>query len=639
VEVVGNLAYVCDYNYGLEIINVTDVSNLYNVSTLDWGGSPRSVEVVGHFAYVADYNNGLAIINVSDPINPYNVSHLSDGGSARDVQVVGNLAYVADYDDGLEIIDITDPTNPTEIGQFYDGSGQAFGVQVVGPLAYVADDKDGLEIIDISDPANLIEIGAYTDNYNLTRELQVVGNRVFLADGSDGLEIIDVTDPSNPIEVGQYNDSTGSATGLHVVGDRVYLADYGGGLEIIEGHAPAANSPPNATHALGASGEVINWTLGDNIAGGYYRVFRNETLHADWQPWSDDTNLSVPVNTTTLGVWNYTIQYNDSVGIWGTPDMVLITIEDLTPPWHSNPPVVPYAVDDTVDIVWTLYDNLAGGFYQVLRNDTPVGVWNSWTDGIPFNVNINTTTVGVWNYTISYNDSVGLWGTPDTVLITIEDPIAPWSSTPYPETFAVGEIALINWTLYDNYDEGKCHVYVNETPLATWFSWFNNSAFYVNVNTTAPAVLNYTIHFNDSVGLWGTPSSVLITIEDPIAPWSSTPSNEPYEQDSSASITWRLYDNYAGGFYRVLREDNPLGGWSEWSNNTPLVIPVDTSTLGTWNYTIQYNDSVGLWGIADTVFITIEEKTTDGIPGFELFFGIIGLVAFVLTYYRKKILA
>ncbi len=636
VQVVGSLLYVCDYNLGLQIHNITDPTNPSHVNTFDWGGSPRSIDVVGQLAYIADYTYGLAIINVSDPNNMYNISHLDDGGVAYDIHVVGPLAYVADREDGLEIIDISDPTSPTKIGQYYDSSGRAYGVEVVGPLAYVADDADGLEIINITDPVHPTEIGAYFDNYNQTRELQVVGNLVFLADGSDDLEIINVTDPTNPTEVGQYNATPGYSNGLFVVGDLVYLADYGGGMRIIEGHAPVASSPPNATHAHGATGRYINWTLSDNIASGYYRVLLNDNPYGSWQPWSADTNLSVLVDTSTLGLWNYTIQYNDSVGIWGQPDTVFITVNDQTAPWHSDPANATRSLGATASLYWTLYDNAGGGYYRVLRNETPLDVWKTWLVDAPFPISINTTTVGVWNYTIAYNDTTGLWGEPDSVFITIEDPIAPWASHPTNATYQYGAVASINWSLYDNYDEGLAHVYRNGNPIAIWFPWSNNTPFYVNVDTTELGLWNYTLIYNDSVGLWGQPDTVFITIQDPTAPWSSTPSGATYTQGASANINWSLYDNVAGGYYNIIHNGTSLNGWIPWSNGTPLIIPVDTSIVGVWNYTIQYNDSAGLWGIPHTVIITVEQESKGGIPGFEFLFGFIGLAALVWKYHRKK---
>ncbi|OBQ32393.1 MAG: hypothetical protein AN487_22450, partial [Anabaena sp. CRKS33] len=85
----------------------------YNTSGLAFG-----VQVVGNYAYVADYESGLQIIDISNPTTPTLKGNYDTSGYAQSVQVVGNYAYVADRDSGLQIIDISNPTNPTLKGNY-----------------------------------------------------------------------------------------------------------------------------------------------------------------------------------------------------------------------------------------------------------------------------------------------------------------------------------------------------------------------------------------------------------------------------------------------------------------------------------------------------------------------------------------
>jgi hypothetical protein len=304
------------------------------------------------------------------------------------------------------------------------------------------------------------------------------------------------------------------------------------------------SSPPDATYSIYSSGNVINWSISDNFASGYYRVLLEGTELGGWQTWVDDTNVSISIDTTTLGTWNYTIQYNDSVGLWGAPDTVLITIEDQTNPWASSPSPTTYPQGVPATITWTLYDNVAGGVYGVMKNGSEPVDWTPWSNETPFEVNVDTSLLGVWNYTIQYNDSVGLWGAPDTVLITIEDGIAPWASHP---------------------SDATC------------------------------------------------------------------------TQNSTAVISWTLFDNFAGATYQVLLNGTPIGGWLSWTNSISFDVSVNTTTLGVWNYTIQYCDANGLWGVPDTVIITIKEDRRGGIPSFAFFVCLISLAVLALNYYRKKV--
>ena len=53
---------------------------------------------------------------------------------------------------------------------------------------------------------------------------------------------------------------------------------------------------------------------------------------------------------------------------------------------------------------------------------------------------------------------------------------------------------------------------------------------------------------------------------------------------------------------------------SIWTNGTNLAIPINSSTLGLWNYTISYNDSVGNQGLSDSVLINISTNTSNVQP-------------------------
>ncbi|TFF95154.1 MAG: hypothetical protein EU547_07855 [Promethearchaeota archaeon] len=67
------------------------------------------------------------------------------------------------------------------------------------------------------------------------------------------------------------------------------------------------------------------------MGSGYYRVFINN-IPSDWFEWTNNSNLNFPILTTIAGIFNYTIQFNDSAGIFGIPDTVMVEITPTTPP-------------------------------------------------------------------------------------------------------------------------------------------------------------------------------------------------------------------------------------------------------------------------------------------------------------------
>nr|WP_287696969.1 glycosyl hydrolase family 18 protein [Microcystis sp. M058S1] len=239
VEVVGNYAYLADYDSGLQIIDISNPTNPIFKGNYDTDGA-WDVEVVGNYAYLADGSSGLQIINISNPTNPTFIGNYDNFSAVVDVQVVGNYAYLANGDSLLQIIDISNPTNPILKGSYDDSSGFADGVQVVGNYAYIADYFSGLQIIDISNPTNPILKGIYNTSGN-ARDVEVVGNYAYVADYDSGLQIIDISNPTNPTFKGNYY-SSGEATDVQVVGNYAYLAAGGGGLQIID-----ISNPTNPT--------------------------------------------------------------------------------------------------------------------------------------------------------------------------------------------------------------------------------------------------------------------------------------------------------------------------------------------------------------------------------------------------------
>ena len=97
---------------------------------------PYGVAVVGNYAYVADYNDGLKIIDISSKTNPTLVGSIATS-SCLWRRCRWQLCLCCRWTDGLKIIDISSKTNPTLVGSI--ATSNAHGVAVVGNYAYVAD--------------------------------------------------------------------------------------------------------------------------------------------------------------------------------------------------------------------------------------------------------------------------------------------------------------------------------------------------------------------------------------------------------------------------------------------------------------------------------------------------------------------
>ncbi|MHA1271102.1 MAG: hypothetical protein ACTSPY_15015 [Candidatus Helarchaeota archaeon] len=197
----------------------------------------------------------------------------------------------------------------------------------------------------------------------------------------------------------------------------------------IKDSIPISNHPINFnTTAYG--NETIQWILFDDYGTGSYRVWVNDTgnnyyIWVNWTPWANNTALNIPINRSSPGVFNYTIEYNDSINQFGYPDSVIVTILDSAP--TSNHPIdFSTNANGAETIQWILFDDYGTGSYRVWVNDTSDNYyiwvnWTPWANNTALNVPINRSAPGIFNYTIEYNDSINQFGISDTVIITVID--------------------------------------------------------------------------------------------------------------------------------------------------------------------------------------------------------------------------
>ncbi len=367
--------------------------------------------------------------------------------------------------------------------------------------------------------------------------------------------------------------------------------------------APSVNHPSNQTVDLDSS-QSIPWIIVDDYGTGYYRVLDNTTgilTPNAWQPWINNSSVDFPVNTSNLGVYEYIIEYNDSVGLLGAQDSVFVTVFDDAPPASNHPENITVDVNDSVTIDWVLTDGIGAGFYRVLVNGTP-GNWSAWINGSSLNIPVNTTVAGTFIYEIQYNDSLGQFGTPDTVFVFVILDYPPYSNHPNNITTYRNGAETIDWILYDNFGGSYYQVLVNSSP-SDWMSWENETNLHYPIDRSAPGIYNYTILYNDTYNLWGPPDTVFITIID-TAPSVNQPSNVTTERQGTETIDWTLIDDYGSGDYQVLVNSTP-SSWLPWSNSTNLQYPINRTLPGVYNYTIRYNDSAGQLGAKSTVWVTV----------------------------------
>lgn len=106
VIVIDNYAYLaCD---DVRIIDISDPSNPTFIGVYYiLGNDARGVAISGSYAFVADAGKGLQVVDIANPCNPFEVGNCDTPGAAAGIYVSGSYAYVADGDAGLRIIKIS----------------------------------------------------------------------------------------------------------------------------------------------------------------------------------------------------------------------------------------------------------------------------------------------------------------------------------------------------------------------------------------------------------------------------------------------------------------------------------------------------------------------------------------------------
>jgi len=77
----------------------------------DTPGGAYRVQVVGNLAYVADFDSGLQILNITNPAAPTLIGSYDTPGTTKGVELVGLNAFVADESTEVQIIDVSESDN------------------------------------------------------------------------------------------------------------------------------------------------------------------------------------------------------------------------------------------------------------------------------------------------------------------------------------------------------------------------------------------------------------------------------------------------------------------------------------------------------------------------------------------------
>lgn len=278
--------------------------------------SADTMALQGNYAYIVDSVNGLTVMNISDPSNTFVVTTIDVDPAEESIGIAGNIAYVGGTQ--LNIIDISDPTNPVKVGH-YDSPASHIAVQET--LLFTEGEDAVMVIYDISDRLNPIDISERkvagnrkasvppSEPYsNLTAcvpygDLVVVGGLYFLyPTGTLSLDVYDITNPVYPEMMSNISHKTNCEIEPLVHNYYVYYNTY-------------KDEPYRAIHNCDISdpenvvdGDYIQFSEGDEIqefaiAGDYLYVVSDDLFSV--------IDISNPFNMYIyISIPNQAINYN-----------------------------------------------------------------------------------------------------------------------------------------------------------------------------------------------------------------------------------------------------------------------------------------------------------------------------------------
>jgi len=380
-----------------------------------------------------------------------------------------------------------------------------------------------------------------------------------------------------------------------------------------------ATANPYTIEANGTENTLLNVTAVD-ISGIASVTINLSTLNGS--PYQDMVNNNgiwqYTINTTSIDDFNLPIIVTDNANNSNTSVSISMRANDSVSPVISNP--VDKPVEQCIDqcmpeyITWNITE-IHPGMYRVLRNGTQVVPPTSYASDVNFIVRIDTNISGIWNYTIIANDTSKNTAS-DQVNITVRDTTAPIITGPEDHLIEQNATGNIIWNIIDA-NPGEYRILRNGTQIdnATFISSDN---IIKEINSTTLGIWNYTIIANDTLGNISS-HQVNITVRETIPPVIYSPPDQTIERTDIGEISWTITDRTPNK-YQVLRNGTHVELPTSYSSGEVITIPLNTITVGIWNYTIVANDTSGSI-TSDQVNITIEDKRKISIcitsPGHE----------------------
>jgi len=670
-------------NYIFLSYDISDVEHPSRLGNITLGGLSQYVHTalnnqccyvygVSH-PHTAPYLLNLTVINVTDPINMKIENHYNffDGscGIYRVDDVVSHCFYdnylYLFFGEGIIVIfNISKPTEPTLVDHI-DTYATIQDAYISDEVLYVAVRNKGLQIYNISIPFLPSPITIYNATLEDCWDVYSVGKTIFVADGQNGLHVLNGIDLKNISDVFSYL-GTDLMSCVWYYNDYVYAGDYLGTISVYKFNETTGLELLNVKYT-GYSGftNLFKFSLGllghqsTQAEGGYaFQIGLNYVIP---DKLGKLTHISSGVAIDTLSFY----KDNNGDGKLG--------IFYAKPPNNPDYLITCYTADDHY-IGKTIFIEKG---VEIIPHKTMAWRANNVSY---FLLNITFNNVSIYEYitgnilgkvNCTYNFLVGL-----NLTYNAFDPIIKMSFNFIPynlsSELAGNFSAASGYTMYTdtffNFTSNMGHFDYAGRPTLGLEMEKDYTITHDNISVVKQTNFSYSlsgrsiiypkctdflanfVNISEGDTVYYDPKAIMTGATVPIQyeskteieinypPHSNQPGDLTLYQNSTAFIDWILTDDKGQGFYRVFINNSPTL-WDMWINNTSIHFAINSGIIGIYNYTIIYNDSLGLFGIASTVFITIishPSQPSPEVPGFSLAITILMIIPFIFLRKNRK---
>lgn len=261
---------------GLVIMDIFNMRNPVELSTLTYSSRIYSVEYKDHYVYLGTDGIGIRVIDVRDPYNPIEVGSFPTQQNNDDLLVVGDYLYAVGRFGWIETYSLKNPAMPEHIGTYEGVRVHSFSHANNLLIATSSDFFDsGVYILDTQDPANLTLIHHLEPDFTpidaVITDEYLYASAGSLGSESSGVHIFDITNIESPVHVNHIHLDL--STDIDLVENTLYVGDIVTGLrmfDITDGANPNLvgwHTPTQArVEQIEIDGYVAHITNGNNDA-------------------------------------------------------------------------------------------------------------------------------------------------------------------------------------------------------------------------------------------------------------------------------------------------------------------------------------------------------------------------------------